>query len=106
MASGPVVPGVPGGPGGPSGPGGAVGLCFNGFLVGPPRPAPKSSTRLYVFMTFQLGDLMDSVDLVRKQFCWALAENPRGQFVFAIGFVAWPGLVVKHAESSYFNTGS
>ena len=69
VAGGPVGPGVPGGPCGPSGPGGAVGLCFNGFLVGPPRPAPKSSTRLYVLMIFQLGDLMDSVDMVRKQFC-------------------------------------
>ena len=69
MAGGPVGPGVPGGPCGPSGPGGAVGLCFNGFLVGLPRPAPKSSTRLYVLMIFQLGDLMDSVDMVRKQFC-------------------------------------
>ena len=69
VAGGPVGPGVPGGPCGPSGPGGAVGFCFNGFLVGPPRPALKSSTRLYVLMIFQLGDLMDSVDMVRKQFC-------------------------------------
>ena len=69
VAGGPVGPGVPGGPGGPSGPGGAVGLCLNGFSVGPPRPAPKSSTLRYVFMIFQLGDLMDSVDMVRKQFC-------------------------------------
>ena len=69
MAGGPVGPGVPGGPGGPSGPGGAVGLCFNRFLVGTLRPAPKSSTHLHVLMTFQLGDLIDSVDMVRKQFC-------------------------------------